>query len=844
MVNVAPQPVRARDGLSTADAVRLLEEHGPNGLPKDPGPSVLARVVAQLRDPMIMLLCGALVLVVAVGDRADAVIIAAVVVINTAIGVGQDVRAQRAVDALSRMSAPLARVWRDGRLTEKPAVELVPGDLLRLQAGDVVPADVLLKDAASVEADESAMTGESLPVNRTVGQELLSGTVLTRGHAVGIVVRTGSSSALGRIAAMVSGGVRPTPLQRRLGILSRQLVLVTSAICLVVGGLAVAQGQSWTRAAVLAVSLGVAAVPESLPAVVTISLALGALRMAQRHAVVRHLPAVETLGSVTVLASDKTGTLTSGVLTVRRVWTPVGECELTELPEDGSGCLIGPPTTCQAAVRLLRDAALCNDAGEVAGVDEARAYGDPFDVALQTAAARSGVTPESLRGWRRVDETPYDSAIAYARTVHEDPAGRRLEVVKGAPETVLDLLPPSGLADRARAAADDMAAHGYRVLAVVEDRAWAGLVGVIDPPKPMAAAVVDQCRMAGIRTVLVTGDHPATAAAVAAELGILGEGEVVDGAAVQRGDHVSKVDTIDVYARTRPEQKVAIVDAWQARGAVVAMTGDGVNDAPALRRADIGVALGGRGTEVARQAADLVLVDDDLGTLVAAVAEGRRIYANIRTFLRYGLAGGLAEVVVLLCAPFLGLPLPLTPAMILWINMVTHGLPGVAFGAEPLDPRRSRGPSTARSILDRPLVGQIAFAGALVAATSLTAGLWASASHVDIQTSVFLTLGLGQLAVALALRTPRPDGPQRWHWRQRGLEIAVLVAASIQLAGVSLPFMRDLLGTQWCGASAFLVTLALAAVPGVGVAFSRRLSGRRSRPAGSFSSVPAAGMRL
>ncbi|HEX5086394.1 MAG TPA: cation-transporting P-type ATPase [Nocardioides sp.] len=808
--------------MSTARATRLLAEHGPNELPRDRGPSLLGRVLTQLRDPMILLLCGALVLVLAVSDHPDAVIIATVIVVNTAIGVTQDVRAQHAVDALTRMAAPLARAWRDGRLTELSATELVPGDLVQLDAGDVVPADVRLVDTAGVEVDESAMTGESVPVARGAGQDLLSGTALTRGRCVGTVVRTGPASALGQISALVSGRPRPTPLQLRLSRLSRQLVLVTGAVCLLVGVLALVQGESLTAAAILAVSLGVAAVPESLPAVVTISLALGAYRMARRHAVVRHLPAVETLGSVTVLATDKTGTVTSGILTARRLWTPDGECELSGTAYGMAGELTGTPAARAGAARLLRDAALCNDASLVPMEDEWRPVGDPFDVALLVAARRGGVTPESLRGWARTDETSFDSALGYARTVHEDAGGRTLEVVKGAPEKVLDLLPPGELVDEARDRTAELAADGFRVLAVVENRTWVGLVAVIDPPHPAAADVLRQCRSAGIRPVLVTGDHAATAEAVATELGILDEGHVADGDVVDRGEHVAQVESIDVYARIRPEQKVAIVDAWQSRGAVVAMTGDGINDAPALRRADIGVAMGGRGTEVARQAADLVLVDDDLSTLVEAVAEGRRIHTNIRTFLRYGLAGGLAEVAVLLAAPLLGLPVPLTPGMILWINLMTHGVPGVAFGGEPLDPLVMRRPSPApgRSVLDRVLVKQIVFAGALVTAVSLAAGSWADLSGGDVRTAVFVTLGLAQLWLALALRAPRSGA---WAaWRERGLEAAVALAATLQLAGVAVPGLRELLGTVPLGADGLLVTLVLSALPALVVRLSRR----------------------
>ncbi len=811
-------------GLGTAEAAVLLEQHGRNELPRPRPPGVAGRVLHQLRDPMILLLCGALLLVVAVGDLADAAIIATVIVLNTLIGVVQDVRAARAIDALQRLAAPEASVRRDGAWQRLPSSQVVPGDLVRVEAGDVVPADLVLRSAVGVEVDESTMTGESLPVARQAGGELVAGTVVTKGRGEGLVRGTGTDSALGRIAGLVSDRLRPTPLQLRLTALSKQLVAVTALVCLVVLALAMAQGQSWTEAAVLAVSLGVAAVPESLPAVVTISLALGAHRMAQQHAVVRRLPAVETLGSVTVIASDKTGTLTPGVLTVRHVWTPDGGCDVSGAGYEVFGDLAASGAGRTSAVRLLRDASLCNDGHLVRDGDTWRPVGDPFDVALLVAGAKAGVTREHLDGWRRVAETPYDSEQGFASTTHVDPDGSRLEVVKGAPETVLDLLPPGPGRDEVRTEAGRLAATGRRVLAVVEDRRWAGLVAVSDPPHPDAAQVVARCREAGIRTVLVTGDHPATARDVAEQVGILRTGTVVDGDAVERGEHRDHVESIDVYARTRPEQKMAIIDAWQATGAVVAMTGDGVNDAPALRRADIGVALGGRGTEVARQAADLVLVDDNLHTLVTAVAEGRRINANIRTFLRYGLAGGFAEVLVLLAAPFVGLAMPLTPAMILWVNMVTHGLPGVAFGSEPLDPELMRRPppSPSRPVLDRSLVRQIGVAGVVLAVVSLASGLWAHAQGAHVGTATFMTLGLGQLVVALALRSPRSGPAWRWHWRERTLELAVLLAGAFQVAGATVPGLMDLLGTQTLEASSALVAAGLSTVPALAVAVMRR----------------------
>jgi P-type Ca2+ transporter type 2C len=828
-------PTTIDEGLTAEQATQRLTRLGRNELPAARPPRLTSRVVHQLRDPMIVLLMAAFVLVSVIGDVEDAIIIAAVVALNTTLGIVQEVRAQRAVDALERMAAPRAHVRRDGVVREVPAAEVVPGDLVRLEAGDVVPADLCLVDSSTLQVDESAMTGESVPADRTVGEEVWSGTVITRGRAWGHAVRTGSESGLGRIAALVRAQApRPTPLQRRLSLLSKQLVAVTGALCVLVLVLAVAQGTTYVDAAVLAVSLGVAAVPESLPAVVTVSLALGAHRMARRSAVVRSLPAVETLGSVNVLASDKTGTLTTGVLTVRRLWTDAGTCTVSGRGHAVAGAVEGSEPATDAAARLMRDAALCNDAA--LGVQENgvwRAVGDPFDVALLVAAAKLGVVPDALaQRWERVEDSPFDDTTRSMRTVHRDVDGTTIEVVKGAPEALLPIL-RSRAADAARREADAMAEQGYRVLAVLEDREWIGLIGVVDPPQPSAPAVVADCRAAGIRPLLVTGDHVGTARAIGTDLGILGEGgEVIDGEALARREHDDRVERIEVYARTLPEQKVDIIDAWQSRGAVVAMTGDGVNDAPALRRADIGVAMGGRGTEVARQAADLVLVDDDLQTVVVAVAEGRRIHASIRSFLCYGLAGGLAEVLVILLAPFLAMPIPLTPAMILWINMVTHGLPGVAFGTEPLDPRLMHRPSPppTRSVLDRTLSRQIAATGALTAAVSSFAGWLVATNGGDLETAVFMSLGLAQLGIALALRAPRSG--LRWH--ERGLEFAVLLAGACQLAGVLVPGLRELLGTSALSGPDLLVVLVLAAVPGLAVSLGQRFVGRGGR-AGGFA---------
>ncbi|HLN78159.1 MAG TPA: cation-transporting P-type ATPase [Nocardioidaceae bacterium] len=831
-------------GLTAAEAARRLEEYGANKPPETPPRGWVRRVLDQLRDPMILLLLGAFTVTVVISDVTDAVIIGVVIVLNTSIGVFQEVRAENAIAALGRMAAPHAHVYRDDKLVAIPASELVPGDLLRLEAGDVVPADADVEEAFALQVDESAMTGESVPVARGVAQEVLAGTVLTKGRAVATVTRTGADSGLGKIAALIaSAGVRPTPLQQRLKRLSHVLVLAVLALCALVFVLGLLRGEPATEMLIIAVSLSVAAIPESLPAVVSISLALGAYRMAQRAAVVRWLPAVETLGSVTVLASDKTGTLTEGRMVVQRLWTPAGESAVSGRGYGTSG-IIEP----KAGDHLLRDLVLCNDA-HLAGPEEGewRIVGDPMEAALLVAAAKGGVAAPALRRqWERVEEVPFDSEGQRMTTLDRSPSGEWLVVCKGAPEVVLDLVRAAagddgiGHVDAAHRIAHELASQGFRVIAVAEAShpqrpahdvleeglELVGLAAIADPARETAAQVVADCQDAGVHLVLITGDHPETARAIADEIGISAAAPgVALGEDVARGEHVDHVEEIGVYARTKPEQKVDIVKAWQDRGHIVAMTGDGVNDAPALRRADIGVAMGQRGTEVARQAAALVLADDDLRTVVVAVAEGRRIFSNIRTFLRYGLSGGFAEVAVLLAGPFLGMPLPLNAAQILWVNMLTHGLPGVAFGGEPIDKAVMKRPSLSpsRSVLGEGLGLQIVSTGIVIGLVSLAAGLLAQSHAEDVQTWVFLTIGLAQLGVALALRAPRGDAG----WRGRGLELAVAGAALLQVAGVLLPPLRELLSTEPVSSQDFLMLLGLSVIPGVVIGIERLLRHRR-----------------
>jgi Ca2+-transporting ATPase len=830
----ADTPRVAGNGLDSAEAAHRLQTYGPNRPPSARPRRLHTRVWAQVRDPMILLLLAAGTLTFALEDYRDTAIIAAVVVFNTLIGVVQEIRSDRAIAALHALTTPLAKVRRDGTILEMSTEEIVPGDSVWLDAGDVVPADGVLVTARDLQIDQSMMTGESVPVMLLDGEKVTGGTLVTRGRAVFTVTETGADSGLGRLATMMlNAPTQATPLQRRLSRLSRVLVGIVGLLTAVVVGIGLAQGRPLSEMAIIGVSLAVAAVPESLPAVVAVALALGAHRMALRNAVVRRLPAVETLGSVTVIATDKTGTITEGRMVVERLWTANAGYAVDGRGYDPAGS-IRPDHAVpgDSAVRerrdadrdrLLRDVALCNDARLVRDGTQWSVIGDPLEGALLVVATKGGHDTASLdTAWTRTAEQPFDHLTRRMTTTHRHTNGRELVVCKGAPEAVLPALEPGLDVRRATLAAEELAARGYRVIAVADHEnagptpsgdvvlTLAGLVAIDDPPREHAGAVVAACRRAGIRLLLVTGDHPGTAHAIAQRVGIL---DAEDG----------KLHGSSVFARVRPEEKVEIVQSLQRVGEVVAMIGDGVNDAPALRCANIGVAAGLGGTEVARQAADLVLLDDDLSTVVSAVEEGRRIYANIRAFLLYAVSGGLAEVGVMLLGPFLGIALPLLPAQILWINLMTHGLTGVAFGAEPADPAEMARPPRPpeQSVFTPRFTYKLGIAAASLMATSLTVGVLAG-SGAEQRTAIFLTLGLGQLAVALAIRSrPRAQAPRSW-----GLPVAIAGAAALLLLALTPP-LQALLGTRPLDAITLGTALLAAAAPGLVIGLMVRRERRR-----------------
>jgi Ca2+-transporting ATPase len=785
-------------GLSSEQAAKALAEVGPNRIPEPPPSSLWQLVLEQLRDPMIIVLLLAALLTTLTGDHPDTAVILLVIAANTTVGIVQQRRAETAVAALRDLAAPTATVVRDGVPRVLDADDVVPGDRVVLGSGDVVCADGDLRVAEGLMLDESSMTGESVPVAHGTGDGLVAGTLVVRGRGEMAVTATGPHSGLGRLAGLVQDTrQRRTPLQERMRRLSALLVVSVLVLTVVVVVLGLLRGEPLVEMLVVGASLTVAAVPESLPAVITVGLATGARRMARRSAVVRRLSAVETLGSVSVIATDKTGTLTHGSLRVDRLWTPRGE-------------------DAAAVGTLLRDVVLCNDARP--GPDGERPSGDPLEVALLERAAAADVDPLAVRaGWPRRSEQPFDAATMTMTTVHAGEPGF-LTVVKGAPERVLPLV-DAGSRAAAGTVADRWAQDGCRVLAVAnaltddEDAQpvthhLVGLVGFVDPPRSSASTVVRRCQDAGIRVVLVTGDHALTASSVARQVGI-----PTDVAASPEDP-----GTASVFARVTPEQKLDLVGGLQEEGEVVAMLGDGVNDAPALRRADIGVAAGRTGTEVARQAADVVLLDDDLSTVVAAVEEGRRIFANLRAFLLYAVSGGLAEVGVMLLGPALGMALPLLPSQILWVNLLTHGLTGVAFSAEPSDPAAMRDPPLPRSasLLDAPRLRLLGVAAAAVAAVSLTAGLLVEGSS---RSAVFVALGLAQLGVALAVRGHHV---RWWSGTARNLTLGVLGSALLMLAPLYLGPAGDLLRTSSLGARDLGIVVVLACLPGLLVRLLRR----------------------
>jgi Ca2+-transporting ATPase len=850
-------------GLTAVEAARRLAEDGANELDTVASKPAWRLFLDQFANTMIIVLLVALVMTAVIGDLKDALVIAAVVVLNAIVGFVQEHRAERAMAALRRMTSPQARVRRDGTTVLVAASDVVVGDIVDLDAGDLVVADGRLLEAPSLRINEASLTGESVPADKVieaigeadgslVGDRrnmAFRGTAVTYGRGLMVVTATGMRTELGGVAALLQAHTSPpTPLQRQLNSLGAKIAYGAVAICVLVFAIGIARGEPITLMFLMAVSLAVAAIPESMPAIVTVSMALGANRLVKRHALIRKLSAVETLGCVTVVASDKTGTLTEGRMAVERVWIADAWLTATGSGYDPKGDIRGEtgaadPVPGGPLGRLLEAGALCNDAALLPPQAEVTSWeiaGDPTEGALLALAARGGMDLAAAQAANpRVAEVAFDADRKRMATFHRTPSGGALVAVKGALEAVMEGVTrvaegtgdrPITDADRTRAreAAEGAAADGYRVIAVAgrladtevtdleagaRDLVLYGFVAMADPPRAESAAAVEAARAAGITPIMITGDHPATAQAIATRLGIMRDGaRLMTGTelAAEGPEHLARsVEEVAVYARTSPAQKLDIVAAWQARGAVVAMTGDGVNDAPALRRADIGVAMGASGTEVSREAADMVLADDNFATILDAVREGRRIYDNIRRSVRFGLTGGSAEIWLILLAPFLGLPLPLLPIQLLWVNLVTHGLPGVALATEPAEPdvmqRRPR-PSN-EGILSAGVWQHILADGMVLGAICLAVGLWGFSTDRPWQTMVFTSLALLQLGNALALRSDRRS-VFSLGWRGNPFLLVVLVGTlALQLVLIYWAPAQSILSTEALSAGDLAVVL-------------------------------------
>lgn len=755
--------------LTTAEAAAQLAAQGPNELARGRPKSAVLAFFEQLKSPLILLLLGAAGVSAALGEVAEAVAIALIVVINAAVGFVQEFRAEKALLAMRQLTAPRAKVVRDEVLREIEAREVVTGDVLVLDAGDIVAADATLFEASALTVAEAALTGESAPVEKRVEpaaaeaplaeqhHRVFMGTIVTNGSGRAVVENTGSRTQLGQIAGLLDTVKETeTPLQQQLARVGRVLLLACLGIVAVVGAVGLWRGKTWSELFISSVSLAVAAVPEGLPAIVTIALAIGVQRMAKRNVLVRRLPSVETLGSATVIATDKTGTLTTGEMTLRELWGP--DDNLT-----------------------LRTAIACCDA-ELAG--DGTATGDPTEIALLRAGHTRGLHRAELEvAAPRVEVHPFDSVRKRMSIWRAD----GILSVKGAVDLLLPLC-TSGTAGATEANAT-MAERGLRVLAVARGRSNAettlelvGLVGLADPPRPEAVAAIAEARAAGIRVVMMTGDHPKTAEAIAREMGLLTPTQAVTGV---------------VYSRVTPEQKLHIVRDLKAAGEVVAVTGDGVNDAPALKEAHLGIAMGKTGVEVTREAADMVLVDDNFASIVAAVREGRGIYDNIQKALVYLLGGNVAEVLVVFLASLLGQPAPLLPLYLLWVNLVSDGFPALALVMDPPSPdllQRQPRPANA-PILAKPEWARIATIGGLVGAVTLAMFTFelGRTTVAEARTVAFSTLVFAQAFLVFASRHALKTNFEIGAFTNPRLIAVCVLTCVLQVALVALPWSNQLL---------------------------------------------------
>ncbi|MDO9538317.1 MAG: calcium-translocating P-type ATPase, SERCA-type [Thermoplasmata archaeon] len=841
-------------GLSSADAVKRLEKHGPNELTVQKSTSPLTIFLSQFKELMVIILIIATVISAALGEYVDAIVIIIIVILNSILGFFQEYKAEKALLALQQLSAPHAAVLRGGKEISIPARELVPGDIIILRTGDMVPADCRLIDSANLKVNEAALTGESQATKKNfdilcdqnafigdMGNMVFSSTTVEYGRGKAVVANTGMHTEIGRIADLIRGQeFEQTPLQVKLDKMGKQIGLAILAICIAVFVVEIIRfgTEEILEIFMVAVSLAVAAIPEGLPAVVTISLALGLQRMIKKNALIRRLPAVETLGSTTVICSDKTGTLTRGVMNIKMIKTLETEYEVDGEGYEPKGNFstngnIVKPDSDMVLNRLLMAGTLCNDSKHIQEDGVWTIQGDSTEGAFLVAARKAGLVPEELnKEFPRIGENPFDSDKKFMTVINNDISGQFMVFTKGAADRVIPLCSKKMVGNSTQPLTDDdaariikmgedMASGAYRVLALAyleseqpittddaeKNLIFLGLVGMIDAPRIEAIEAIAKCKKAGIRVVMITGDHKLTAVAIARQMGIADDkSHAYTG--VELNDMTDEdlykiVDKVAVYARVSPEHKMRIVSAWKKRGQIVAMTGDGVNDAPALKKADIGIAMGITGTDVSKEAADMVLTDDNFASIVQAIEIGRGIYDNIRKFVRYMLSTNFGEVLVIFLSSLLGWPLPLIAIQILWINLVTDGLPAVSLGVEPSEAgvmdRKPRNPKD--SIFSGGMIYHIVWVGALM--TIGTLGIFAyglgddhEANLTRARTMAFLTIAFFQLWHVLAIHIEKDTVLSKKFFANPYLLVAVAVSAILQLMVIYVPYLSSIFQTM------------------------------------------------
>ncbi len=893
-------------GLTDQEAAERLERHGRNEIRDRGGKSSLPILFEQFTSTMVLILIAAAVISGFLGKFIETVAIAAIVVLFALLGFFQEYRAERAMAALKKMTVPLVRVLRNGLVVERSAQSLVPGDIVLLEAGNIVPADMRLLEEVNLRTQEAALTGESEPVEKTAGalnkpdlplgdrrNMTYMGTVVAYGRGTGVVVLTGMQTELGKIAELIQASKdQPTPLQRQLDIVGKGLALFGFLVAGLVLGIGLIQGEDLGDMLLTAVSVAVAVVPEGLPAVVTITLALGGQRMLRRKALIRKLPAVETLGSVTEICSDKTGTLTVNRMAVTIIDVVGHYVELAGTGGHPAPALAQSATASGAlaqyppGVRLmLAGCALCNDASLAQDSESGRlaAVGDPTEGALLVAASQAGLHKDDLESiFPRLAELSFDSERKRMTTVHA--AGRIPErfspalepfaafgapfvaITKGAVDGLLDICDRIWVEtgaisfdkvwrERMRMANDQMAQNGMRVLgmalrplerppggkgmdALENDLILVGLTGMVDPPRPEAKEAVRVCKNAGIRPIMITGDHPLTARFIAYDLGIAENGRVRTGQEIDRMSPAEldrEIEEVSVYARVSPEHKLRIVESLQNKGRVVAMTGDGVNDAPALKRADIGIAMGITGTDVSKEASDVVLLDDNFSTIVSAVEEGRAIYDNIRRFVQFSIAGNIGKIIVMLFAPLFGMTVALLPLQLLWLNLLTDGLLGLGLGVQASEPGVMNKPprSPSAGFFGGGLKTHIAWIGILIGVVALGVGVFyfeAAPEESRVwRTMIFTTVAFLQIGQALASSSTETAFFSRNTDPNRFMSLMVLFVLVLQLSVLYIPSLAVVFATVPLSLENLGVCAAFGCISLVSIELEKRMLRRRLR---------------